>query len=171
MPSVKIKISLRTVQAVCGADFVHTRIGCAEFGIFTVYVEIVCAAEVILRAGAADGGEVGIAVDVELDLTLAPPAVALHAPVHVSADVVAVTLDSIKNNVIFLVGQGIYSVKAGVEIKRILGDLLFLAIDLIVKMAGVFRACVVNLDAEGLEIGHLEVGVHALCGVHADSKA
>ena len=40
------------------------------------------------------GGEVGVAVDIELELTLAPPAVRLYAPVHIGSDILALALFS-----------------------------------------------------------------------------
>ena len=59
-------------------DGIHTAVQAAEGLVFAnvdVISEAVAAAEIVLGAGAADGGEFVVAVHVELDLAFSPPAV------------------------------------------------------------------------------------------------
>ena len=131
--------------------------------------EVPCAVEVVLQARAADGGEIGVAVDVEFDLAFAPPAVGFDTPVHIGADVVAVALDVIQNGVVFFIGQGIDPAELGVEIEAVRGDLLFLAIDLIIHPVFPYTQ-ILQLHPEALEIGHLKIAVMTSAGIDADQQ-
>lgn len=169
VPAVHIEITLGVVGVVYLVHLVHARIGCAELSV-AVHVKIAGAAEVVLCACSADGGEVGVTVNIELNLAFSPPAVVLNAPVEVCSHVVAASLDVVRDNVVFLIGQGIYAAELCVEIKRLSGNLLFLAVDLIVKIAYVM-ADIFDLKAEALEIRHFEIAVEPLCGINAHGKA
>ena len=120
MPAVQAKAGIRLVAAVGAHDMRHTGVGGRELAVLLggLVLEVVRAAEVVLGAGATDRrvafaatlfhvstnhatGQV--AVEVELDLALAPPAVVVHLPCHVGADVVALALDTVKDRVYVLV--------------------------------------------------------------------
>src|SRR5208282_5673417 len=88
MPAVHSKSLLRRVQPVGPNHLRQSRVGRRELAIaavFLAHVEVVRAAEVILGAGAADRRKLGVAVDEELYLALAPPSAVMNSPRHVSA--------------------------------------------------------------------------------------
>src|SRR5699024_8387073 len=62
-------------------------------------------AEVVLGTGPADGGELLVAVEVELDLPLSPPAGVVRLPGQVGAHVVALAAHVIDDGVRLAVGQ------------------------------------------------------------------
>ena len=90
--AIHIEIALCAVKPVGVSHLVHAGIGCGELDIMTVHIKIIRAADVILGARAADGREVGVAVDEELDLALTPPAVGLDTPEEIGADITAASV-------------------------------------------------------------------------------
>src|SRR6185437_10184493 len=81
VPAVEAEALLRSVDAIGPDHLRHARVGGGELAVLALLaavdnarVEVVGAAEVVFRAGAADGRELGVAVHEELDLALAPPA-------------------------------------------------------------------------------------------------
>src|SRR5438067_1044368 len=62
-------------------------------------LEVPGAAEVILRAGSADGWELTVAVQEELHFALAPPARVVHLPGQIGADVLSATFHTIEQSV------------------------------------------------------------------------
>src|SRR5262249_26490170 len=128
VPAVHAKALLRLVDAV-GADHLRQAgIGRGEFEIARLRpaayagvgelpgharIEIIGAAKIILGAGAADGRNLTVAVDEELDLALAPPAIAVRAPGHVGADIVAVSGHAIEQRVDLLVRYRIGAAELG----------------------------------------------------------
>ena len=117
VPAVHAEPLLGHVQPV-GPD--HLRQAEVRRGVrgvaLTGHVEVPRAAEVVLGAGAADGGELVVGVQVELDLALAPPAVGVHAPRQVRPDVLAGALDAVEQRVRHLVRQGVGAPPLGVEV-------------------------------------------------------
>ena len=92
---------------ICGTgteDLGHAGVRSGELGVLAVDVEVVRAAEVVLGAGAADGGELGVPIHVELDFAFAPPAGAVHTPSHVGADVVPAARHTVQQRVRLLQG-------------------------------------------------------------------
>ena len=69
----------------------------------------------------------------------------------ISSNVVTAALDIVKDNVRLLVGQGINVAELCMEVKRLSRNSLFLAVKLIVEIAGV-GAYVLNLNSEAFEI-------------------
>src|SRR5579883_502205 len=95
VPAVQAKALLGAIDTVGPDHLAEARIGSREFGVGVrlvgladADVEVVGAAEIILGAGAADGRELLVVVDEELDLAFAPPAGVVAAPGHVGADIV-----------------------------------------------------------------------------------
>ncbi len=75
VPAVQTEALLALVEAI-GADYLrHAEVRRAVFGVAaTGDVEIPGAAKVVLGAGAADRREIVVAVEIDLELALAPPA-------------------------------------------------------------------------------------------------
>ena len=169
MPTVEIEISLRAIQTVGRAYLMHTRIRRAKLLIFSVHVEIVSAAKIILGARTANRGVIAIAVDIELNLALSPPAVAFNAPIQIGADVMSLALDIVKNNVGLHIRQRIHAAELRVEIQGILRKLLFLAIDLVINIT--FGSEVFDFDLKALEKRHFKIAIKPLCGINAHCKA
>ena len=80
----------------------------------------------------ADGRELRVAVHVELDLALAPPAVVVDAPGQVGADVMAPALDAVEDGVDVLIGQRVDAAELGVEIGGVVRHLGQRVVDLVV---------------------------------------
>ena len=129
VPAVELESLLGIVSLARSADDAeHSCVKTAEGAVFVgrdVVAEGVGSAEIVLGSRAADGGELTVAVEVELDLTFAPPSVGFNAPVHICADIVTVALDPVKDNVIFHIRQWIYSSVLCVKIKAIFVGFLF----------------------------------------------
>jgi hypothetical protein len=106
MPAVHIEEPLRTVDRICGAYLVKTRIGSTVFTV-SANVKVAGAAEIVLCARAANCGEVLIAVYKEFNFAFTPPSVGFNAPMEICSNIVAVALDIIKNKVVLLIGKGI----------------------------------------------------------------
>ena len=96
-------------------------------------LEIPGAAEVVLGAGPADRRPFAVAIEVELDLALAPPAVVVHAPGQIGADVLALAVDAIEEGVDLAIGQRVVASPLGVEIGAVLGDIGQGVIDRVVE--------------------------------------
>jgi len=169
MPAVHIEKSLRIIGLIRGTHLMKSRIGRTVLPV-AANVKITGAAEIILSSRAAKGGKITVSVDEEFHLALAPPAVGLNAPTDIGANVVALTANLIKNCIILLIGQASRAIKACVEIKASLGESLFLAVYLIIKIADAL-ADIFDLYSESAVIGHLKIAVHSLCRVYAHSKA
>src|SRR6185312_5225401 len=87
VPAVQAEALLRAVDAVGPDHLAETGIRRRELGVGVrlagladADVEVVGAAEIVLGAGAADGRELPVVVDEELDLAFAPPAGVVAAP-------------------------------------------------------------------------------------------
>src|SRR4051812_2305439 len=117
MPAVETKALLALVEAV---GRYHLRQAQERRGVATVLapgvLEVPGPAEIVFRPGAADRRPVGIAVQVELDLALAPPAVVVDAPGDVRANVVALSCHPVQQRVDRHGGQGIAAPPLGMEI-------------------------------------------------------
>src|SRR5258706_2071006 len=81
--------------------------------------ESVGAAEVVFRAGPADGWVLAVVVHEELDLTFPPPAGVVHAPRHVRADVLTLALHAVQERDDVLVGNRVHPAELGVEVCRV----------------------------------------------------
>ena len=109
MPAIQAEACLRNIYAIRTDHLAQTGIGRRK-GLIPMGLrifKIIRAAEIILRARAADGGIFPVAIHVELDLSLAPPAGVVHAPGHVGADILPSPANSIQNRIILLIGQRI----------------------------------------------------------------
>jgi hypothetical protein len=99
MPAVETEALLALVEAVGANHLGHAEVRRAVFGIATARdIEVPRAAKVVLGPGAADRREILVAIEVDLEFALAPPAGAVDAPREVGADVVAMTCDAIEEN-------------------------------------------------------------------------
>src|SRR3954468_22947361 len=106
VPPVQAEALLGAVEAVGADDLGEAEEGGGEDAVLAGgELEVPGAAEVVLGAGAADGRPVGVSVQVELDLALAPPAVVVDAPGEVGADVVALALHAAEQGMDLLVGE------------------------------------------------------------------
>src|SRR5271166_936639 len=112
MPPVHAEPLLAAVQPVRADDLVKPEKRRRVDGVsLPGHVEVPGATEVVLGAGAADRGELLIAVEVELDLALAPPAGAIHAPGEVGADVLPGALHGVEDWVHGAGGQRVAAVE------------------------------------------------------------
>jgi hypothetical protein len=93
-------------------------------------VEVPGSAEVVLRPRPTDRRVVLVGVEVELDLALAPPPVAVHAPGEVGPDVLPGALDAVEDRVRCQIGQRVAPPPLRVQVAlavrltaRLIGDL------------------------------------------------
>src|SRR5712692_3203892 len=100
MPSVHPESLLRRVEPV-GPNYLRKpRIRGRELAVAAVFladVEVIRAAEIILGAGAANGGKLAVAVDKKLYLALAPPSAVMHAPRDIGAHVLPAPSDAVED--------------------------------------------------------------------------
>ena len=126
MPAVHAEAELAAVQLI-GRQHLQPCIRRGECRVSVMgqrVFEIVGAAEVILRARAADSGIIGVAIYVELDLPFSPPVGIVHAPGQISAHILSLALDSVQDGVDLLVGQRVHTAELGVEIGNLLRQFL-----------------------------------------------
>jgi hypothetical protein len=83
------------------------------------HVEVPGAAEIVLGPGAADRGELLVAVEVELHLALTPPAGVVSAPGEIGADVFSGAVHSIKDRVQRAGGERVTAVELAVQVTAI----------------------------------------------------
>ena len=95
-------------------------------------LKIVRAAEVVLGSRAADGGILGVPVQVELNLPFAPPTVVVHAPRHVSTYILSLAFYPVQDGVLLLIGKRVHPTELGVEIGGVFRDFSQTIIHLIV---------------------------------------
>src|SRR5271165_3276169 len=117
MPAVHAEPLLAAVKPIRADDLVQAEKRCRVGGVsLPGHIEVPGAAEVVLGAGAADRRELLVAVDVELDLALAPPAGVVGTPGEIGADVFPRTLHAIKDRVQGARGERVAAVKLAVQI-------------------------------------------------------
>ena len=122
MPAIQAEACLRSIYAIRTDHLAQTGIGRRK-GLILMGLrifKIIRAAEIILRARAADGGIFPVAVHVELDLSLTPPAGVVHTPGHVGADILPSPANAIQNRIILLIGQWIDPAELRMKIARVL---------------------------------------------------
>src|SRR5215467_12299252 len=137
MPAVHAEPLLAAIQAIRAQDLRQAEVGRAVRAVaLAPHVEVPGAAEVVLGAGAADRGELLVAVEVELDLALAPPARAVDAPGEVCADILPGAGHGVEDWVHSPGGKGVAAVKLAVQVP-IAGDVdVDLVADLVVDGGG-----------------------------------
>ena len=101
--------------------------------VFVVDNETVRAAKVVFRTRSADRREFLVAVDIELDLALAPPAVVVDAPGHVSANIMSRSFDAVQYCVDVLIRKRIGAPELCVEVGCVIGDIGERVVDLVVE--------------------------------------
>ena len=123
-------------------------------------------AEVVFRAGAADGGVVLVPVDVKLHLPLAPPVALQGGQGQVRAHVLPLSPHPVQHHVVLgQVGDGLPP-PLGVEVAGVLRQLRVQAVvDLIEKRRHRVFVLVLHREPGGLPEGHGEVAVKAPVGV------
>jgi len=105
VPAIHSETHLRTVDTIRADDLVHARVGRAVFLILFRFLvlEVIGAAEIILRARATDGRPF-VAIHVEFNFPFSSPAGVVDAPAHGGADEMAATFDSFENRINVFVG-------------------------------------------------------------------
>ena len=137
--SVPVALMIGFVLLGLGGD-----IGVAQERGGVVVVKTPGPAEIILGAGAADGGELRIPVDERFELSLAPPAVAVLLPGQVRADIVALALHAVEDNVVFLVRQRIAAAETRMKIGRAIRDRTRRIVDGVEESAVLLRRTVLH---------------------------
>ena len=168
MPAVHPEPLLADVQPVGADDLRHPEIRRRELCVARARdVEVPCAAEVVLGAGARDRRIFRVVVEVELDLALAPPSVGVHAPGDVGADVVPLPFNALEQDVRCLVLEGVGATPLGVEV----GVIRVVAADLVrhlVVDTHVDDARVLDRQVRTGAERHRPVGVEAAVRVGGD---
>src|SRR5665213_3878769 len=104
MPAIQTEPRLRIRMSVWPDDLRQPGVRRGKFRVMRLPVrplgvEIIRAAEIILRAGAADGRKLRITVQIEFDFTFAPPAGVMHAPSEIGADILALAFHAVEDGV------------------------------------------------------------------------
>ena len=160
---------VEAVEAVTRAGAVLPAERIAEKRRAEGFIETPGSAEIVLGAGAADGREFRVAVKEHLDLALAPPAVVVLLPGHITADEVAAPFNAIENRVVVAVPERIRPVEPGVEI-CVSGRLVELfEVDRVKEAVdSLVRQQVLHRDFRVAGKRHREVAVHAVGRIHID---
>ncbi len=174
MPAVEPETLLDVVVTVSPDDLGESAVGrrvlrVLDGAVGPLRVEVVAAAEIVFRAGAADGREFLVAVEEELDLALAPPAVVVHSPGHVRADILPPAFDPVEDRVNVFVRQGIDPPELRVKISRVIGNVRQGVVDLVVDRE-ILLGDILERDPESLPEGHRPVAVEGPPGVDADGE-
>src|SRR5690606_3697761 len=134
VPAIHPETLLTGVEAVRAQHLVQAEIRRGERGVpGTGDVEVPGTAEVVLGPGTADGGELVVAVEVELHLALAPPAGVVDAPRQVGADVVTSALHAVEQRVHLAAGDGVAAPPLRVQVAGVVGNVVELVVDLVVE--------------------------------------
>ena len=128
------------------------------------------AAEVIFRARAADGREFPVSVEIEFDLTLAPPVVIADSPAHDGSDIMTAALDLIQNRIDLLVGQRIDPPELRMKVSTVLGDVRQCVVDLMKTGLALFLIEILHRDPAVLPERHLPETVHPAVRIDDDRK-
>jgi len=101
MPSVQAKSLAHLVNPVRRQDLRQPGVRRAKHLVLLrlAILEVVGTAEIILRAGPADGRELPIAVHKKLDFALAPPTGTVHLPRQVGAHVMSLAGDAVEDGI------------------------------------------------------------------------
>src|SRR5699024_10457943 len=160
VPAVQTEPQLAVVELVRGDHLRHAQVGRAV-GLVPGPVRVLEGpgpAEVVLGAGAADGGEVLVVVEVELDLPLARPAGVVGLPGEVGAPYVPVCVHSGAGGVRVPVGRRVGSALLGVQVVVPGADHGDAVGDLVVVAFEGLLAGVLDGDPRVTGEGHLQVG-------------
>ena len=149
-------------MAIGADDLRHAGPGCREFKIFARYrvFKSVRAAKIILCAGAANRRKFFVPVHEEFNLAFSPPAVIVYSPGKISADILSLPFDTIKNRIYRFVGHGVCSSELGVKIAGVFGNVGEGVIDLVIERHA-FIAQVFHGNFAGLAKGHNPVTVES----------
>ena len=160
MPAVHAEALLALVEAVRLDHLWQAQIGRGIGAVFAIEIaKAPGAAEIVLGARAADRGEVAVAIHIEFDFALAPPAAIVAAPSHVGPDIVAHALDAIDDRIIFFVGQGVAAPPLRVQVADIVRHIGQRVIELVIKRSRFFVQQVLNRDAGALAERHFPIAV------------
>src|ERR1700731_3866183 len=99
MPTVHTQPLVRAVDLVRREHLVQTEIRTGVPVVPAADVEIPGTAEIVLSSGTADGRELGVPVQVELPLPLAPPTRRPRSDRQIRPHITAVTADTVQNGV------------------------------------------------------------------------
>ena len=119
MPPIHPEPGLGLVHTVRTDHLRHTRIQGCELLILPCFhvFKIVRAAKIILCAGTAYGGMVGIPIQIKLDFPFTPPAAGIDAPAYIGPYILPLPLDPVQDHMGYFelggVGPAELSVKVG----------------------------------------------------------
>lgn len=139
MPAVHVEPGLRLVKPI-GLQNEET---CVRSGILLILfgllvLEVVRTAEVVFSTGTAYGGEVLVAIKVELDFAFTPPTGVVRPPAHRGANVLTSALNAINDGIDALIRQRVRPAELSVEIQAVFRNLAQSVVDLIVEVVGMF---------------------------------
>ena len=174
VPAVQAELLAGFVDLVRRQHLRKAGVGRGEGLVFVevVVLEIVGAAKIIFGAGAADGGELGIAVHVEFDFAFTPPTRVVDVHGEIGADVLAFTFDVVENGVKAVHFERVLVMILGVEISGVAGNVGEFVVHLVVERHafGVGAFDVLHGDAGAFAEGHGPVAIEAAAGINADGE-
>src|SRR5690348_5150088 len=177
VPAIHPEALLRAINSV-GADHLRqSRVRRGEFNIrrFTAQaeglvdaagIEVVSAAEIILGAGAADGGKFRVAIDEEFYLAFAPPAAVVDTPSHVGADELPATFHFVEDRVDLLVRQRVGAPELGMKIGAFFRYFAERVVDLVVDV-DLLVAQVLHREAGAFAERHFPITIEGAAGIDA----
>src|SRR2546423_1876744 len=117
MPAVHTKTLLAPVETVGLQNLVQPKERRCERTIaLTGHIEVPGSSEIVLGTRATNRRVFIVAVEIELDLPLAPPAGVIDAPGYVCSDIMATPLDTVKDSMHLAVGEWVATPPLSVEV-------------------------------------------------------
>jgi len=152
------------------AGFTHDVLEAKVWDRVIIFIKTPRPTEVILGAGAANRRPLLVAVEIHLDLPLAPPAGTVLLPAHEGADKVSMAAHAIEDGIDILVRHGIGPAELRVEIKAVRRHFLQGVIKGVEEVRDIGRGIIFHRDAGVLFERHREEAVHATLRIHIDRQ-
>lgn len=174
VPAVESELLVGFIDLVRRQYLREAGVGRGEGLIFVevVVFEIVRAAEIVFGAGAANGRELIIAVQVEFDFAFTPPARVMDVHGEVGADVLAFAFDVVEDGVKAAGLERVFVMVLSMEISSVARDGGEFIVHLVVQ-SHAFRIRAFHIfhgDAGAFAEGHGPIAIEAAAGVHADGE-
>src|ERR1039457_6711009 len=138
VPSIQAKSLLRFVETIRLDHLNQAAVRRSELLIllFFLILEVIRSAEIIFRPGSVNRREGLVAVHVELDFSLAPPAVVVNTVGEIGSHVLPLPFYIVEDGVDIFIRERIYPSELRMEVRGVLGNLRLCVVDLIVDHHG-----------------------------------
>src|SRR6266487_2535907 len=170
VPAIHTEALLTTIESI---GFNHLRQTQKRRGVDAVFpsgmFEVPRTTEIIFCSCTANCGKILVAVQVEFDLALAPPASIIRLPCKIGTNVLSFAPYTIQQRMHLFITSRIATAPLDMKISNICRNVRQRIIDLVVEH-NIFKAEIFNGHTSTLTKRHLPVGVHSTSRVDCDWK-